>query len=99
VTKAVDHLLGRAATDPELQTTARDQIRRPGVLRHVERVLVAHVDDARPDLDPRGSRTDRREERERGRQLTREVVDTKVRAIGSQLFRGDGELNRLDQGI
>ena len=47
VAEAIDHLLGRAATDPELQPAAGDEIGRPGVLGHVERVLVAHVDDGR----------------------------------------------------
>ena len=48
---AVDHLLGRAAADAQLQPAARDEVGRPGVLGHVQRVLVAHVDDGRADLD------------------------------------------------
>ena len=52
VAKAVDHLLGRAAADAELQAAAGDEIGGACVLRHVQRVLVAHVDDRRADLDP-----------------------------------------------
>ena len=51
VAPAVDHLLGRAAADAELQAAAGDEVGRAGVLGHVERVLVAHVDDRRADLD------------------------------------------------
>ena len=69
VAEAIDHLLGRAATDAQLQPAAGDEIGRPGVLGHVERVLVAHVDDRGPHLDPLRPRTDRGEERERGAEL------------------------------
>ena len=61
VTKAIDHLLGRAAADAELQTAAGDEIGGTCVLRHVQRVLVAHVDDRRADLDPLGPRAARRQ--------------------------------------
>ena len=44
----IDHLLGRASTDAELQPAAGDQIGRTRVLSHVQRVLVAHVDEAVP---------------------------------------------------
>ena len=50
---------------PELQPAARDQVGRAGVLRHVERVLVAHVDDGGADLDAARPRADRGEQRER----------------------------------
>ena len=52
VTKAIDHLLGRAAADAELQAAAGDEIGGACILRHVQRVLVTHVDDRRADLDP-----------------------------------------------
>jgi len=99
VAEAIDHLLGRAATDTELQAPASDEIGGPGVLGHVERVLVAHVDDGRSHLDPRGARTNRGEERERGGELTRKVVDAEVRAVGAELFGRDGQLDRLKQGV
>ena len=65
VPEAVDYLLGRATADPELQATAGYEVGGPGVLDHVQRVLVAHVDDRRPDLDALGSGADRGQERER----------------------------------
>ena len=54
IAPAVDHLLGRAAADAELQAPAGDEVGRAGILRHVERVLVAHVDDRGADLDALG---------------------------------------------
>ncbi len=96
---AVDDLLGRAATDPQLQPAAGDHVGRARVLGHVERVLVAHVDDARSDLDPGRPRTDRGQERERGCQLPCEVVHAKVRAIRAELFDGDRQLDRLQQRV
>src|SRR5688572_14497287 len=74
VAKAVDHLLRRAAADPELQPATRDEVRGAGVLGHVERVLIAHVDDRRPDLDPLRARANRGQQRERRRELLGEVV-------------------------
>jgi hypothetical protein len=50
--EAIDHLLGRAAADAELQAAAGDEIGSARVLRHVQRVLVAHVDDRRAEFDP-----------------------------------------------
>ena len=55
IAPAVDHLLGRAAADAELQPAAGDQVGRAGVLDHIERVLVAHVDDRGADLDAAAS--------------------------------------------
>ena len=87
--------LGRAAADAELEPAAGEQIRGGGVLRHVQRVLVAHVDDAGADLDPAGLDADRGEERERRGELAREVVDADERAVDADLLGGDGELDRL----
>ena len=64
---AIDHLLGRSAADAELQASAGDEIGGAGVLGHVERVLVAHVDHRRADLDAAGLRADGRQQRERAR--------------------------------
>lgn len=60
VTPTFDDLLWRAAADSELEPAVADQIGRARVLDHVERILVAHVDDARSDLDAARPRTDRR---------------------------------------
>src|SRR3989337_2752759 len=43
-----------AWSDAQLKASTRDQVGGTGVLGHVERVLVAHVDHAGPDLDPTG---------------------------------------------
>ena len=75
------------------------QVGGPGILDHVQRVLVAHVDDGRPDLDPLRPGADRRQERERRRQLLGEVVDPEVGAVGTQVLDRLGELDRLDERI
>jgi hypothetical protein len=62
---AIDHLFGRASADPELETPAGDQIGGTSVLGHIERVLVAHVDHGRADLDLLGPGADRRQQRKR----------------------------------
>lgn len=64
VTPAVDHLFRRAAADAELQAAAGDEIGRTCVFSHVERVFIAHVDDAGTDLDALRSGADGREQRE-----------------------------------
>jgi hypothetical protein len=65
VAPTVDHLLGRTAADAQLQPSAGDEVGRAGVLHHVQRILVAHVDDRRADLDPLGPRTDGGQQRKR----------------------------------
>ena len=55
IAPAVDHLFRRAAADAELQAPAGDEIGSARVLGHVERVLVAHVDHGRADLDAAAS--------------------------------------------
>ena len=99
IAPAVDHLLGRAAADAELQPAAGDEIGRAGVLRHVERVLVAHVDDGRADLDAAGPRADGRQQRERRGELAGEMVDAEIGAVRAQLLGGDGEVDRLQQRV
>ena len=59
---AIDHLLGRPAADAELQAPAGDDVGRARVLGHVQRILVAHVDDGRADLDALGLRADGRQQ-------------------------------------
>ena len=96
VAPALDHLLRRAAADAELKPTAREEVGGPGVLDHVQLVLVAHVDHGRADLDPRRARADRREQGEGRPELPREVVDAEVRAVSAHLLCRDGQLERLD---
>src|SRR5450631_2101854 len=78
ITPSIDHLLGRAAADTELQAPACDEIGGTGVLGHVERVLVAHVDHGRADLDPAGIRPDRRQERQGRGELAREFMHPEI---------------------
>ena len=99
VPEPVDHLLRRPAADAQLESAAGDQVGRARVLSHVERVLVAHVNDAGPDLDPAGPRPDGREERERRGQLVGEVVHPEVGAVGADLLRRDRELDGLEQRV
>ena len=99
IAPAIDHLLGRAAADAELQPPAGDEVGRACVLGHVERVLVAHVDDGRADLDAAGPRADRRQQRKRRAELAREVMDAEVSAVRAQLLRRDGKVDGLQQRI
>src|SRR5215475_6809266 len=57
-----DDLFWRATADPELEPPAADQIRRAGVLHHIERVFVPHVDDTGADLDAARPGADRGEQ-------------------------------------
>src|SRR6476661_2717094 len=93
VTPPFNDLLGRAAADPELEPPVADQIGRSRVLDHVERVFVPHVDDTGADLDAARPGTDRREQRERGRELPSKVVYAKVCAVRAELLRRDGQLD------
>src|SRR6185295_9567824 len=99
VTPPFDDLLRRAAADPELEPPIADQIGRARVLDHVERVLVPNVDDTRTDLDAARPGTDRREQRERRRELPSKVVDAKVCAVRAELLRRDGQIDRLLEDI
>ena len=99
VAPAVDHLLGRAAADAELQAAAGDEVGGAGVLRHVERVLVAHVDDRGADLDPLGPGAAGGEQRERRAELAGEVMDAEIGPVGAELLGRDGELDRLQQRV
>ena len=99
VAPAVDHLLGRAAADAELQAPAADDVGCAGVLRHVQRVLVAHVDDRGADLDALGPRADGGEERKRRAELAGVVMHAEERAVGAEFLGGDREIDRLQQRV
>ena len=99
VAPAVDHLLGRAAGDAELQAAAGDEVGGARVLRHVERVLVAHVDDRGADLDAPGARAAGGEQRERRAELAGEVMHAEIGPVGAELLGGDGELDRLQERV
>src|SRR5262249_1723443 len=90
IAPAIDNLLRRPATDTELQTTTRDQIRSSGILGHIERVLVAHVDDRSADLYGLRLGADCREKRERRGKLASKMVDTEIGAVCAEFFRCNG---------
>jgi len=59
VPPSIDHLLGRASADAELQPTAGDQVvPHPASSATYRAVLVAHVDDRRAYFDAAGLRAD-----------------------------------------
>ena len=99
ITPTIDHLLWRTATDTQLQTSAGDQVRSAGILRHVVRIFIAHVDHRGADLNPLRLGADRREQWERRCQLPRKVMDTKVGSIHSQTLGLHSEVNRLQERI
>jgi hypothetical protein len=99
VSPSIDHLLGRASADAELQAPAGDEIGCACVLDHIEWVLVAHVDDRRSDLDAACLRADSRQQGKRRGKLSREVMNAKIGSVRAQLFGCDGELNGLQQRI
>jgi hypothetical protein len=99
VAPAVDHLFRRAATDSQLQSTARDQIGCPSIFGHVGWVFVSHVDDGRADLDRVSACTNGGKQREWRTELAGEVVNAKECAVSPQFFRGNSEFHRLKQRV
>ncbi len=91
--------LRRSPAHPELQPPAADQVGGRRLLGHVERVLVAHVNDRGADLDPASAGGDRRQQRERGGQLALEVMHADERAVHADLLGGLGQLNGLEQRV
>jgi hypothetical protein len=96
---AVPRRLGRAAADAELEPATGEKVGRAGVLGHVERVLVPHVDDAGSDLDPACPHADRGEQREGRSELAGEVVDAHERPVDAELLRGNRELDGLVERV
>ena len=99
VTPSIDHLLGRAAADSQLQARASDEIGRTRVFRHVVRILIPHVDDGRSDLDLLGFCANRGEQRKRGGELPREMMNPEVGSIHPESLRLDREVDRLQEHI
>ncbi len=95
VAPAIDHLLGRASADAKLQTAAGDEIGRAGVLSHVKRVFVAHVDDSRADLDALGLGAYGRKKRERCGKLPREMMDAEIGTVGTQFLGRNSKFHGL----
>lgn len=99
VAPAVDHLLGRAPADAELQAAAGDEVGSARILRHVERVLVAHVDDRGADLDALGLGADGRQQRERRAELAGEVMHPEIGPVGAELLGRHRKLDGLQERI
>ena len=95
MTPPVDHLLGRAPADSELQPSASDEVGGARILDHVEGILVAHVDDRRADFDTASPGDHGRQQRKRRSKLAGEVVDAEIGPICAQLLRRDGQVNGL----
>ena len=89
-------VLGSVASSSELQPASGNDVRRAGVLRHVQRILVAHVDDGRSNLDPPRPCADRGKQRKRRAELAREMVHPEIRAVEAQLLRGNRQFDRLE---
>src|SRR6185295_18727102 len=88
-----------SAADAQLQAPTSDEVRGAGVLDHVHRVFVAHVDDGGTDLNFLCASADGGEQWERRPELAREVVHAEVGAVESQLLSGYGQVDRLEKGI
>ena len=99
IAPAVDHLLGRAAADAELQPPAGDQVGGAGVLDHVERVLVAHVDDGGAELDAARLGARSREQREGRAELAGEMVDAEIGPVRADFLGGDRQVDGLEQRV
>jgi hypothetical protein len=60
----IDYLFGRTAADSQLQAPAGDEIRRAGILRHVVRILIPHVNHRGADFNVSRLGADSGKERE-----------------------------------
>ena len=96
---ALDDLFRRPATDPQLQAAAGNQVGRARVLGHVVRVLVAHVDDGRPDLDAAGPRPNRGQQGKGRCELPREVMHAEIGTVRAELFGSDRQLDGLEERV
>ena len=99
IAPAIDHLLGRAPADPELQPPAGDEIGGARVFGHVKRVLVAHIDDGRSDLDAAGFGADGCQQRKRRGELAGEMMDTEVGPVSTEILGRLGQIDGLQQRI
>ena len=99
IAPSFDDLFGRTTADSQLQTSSGNEIRRASILRHVVRVLIPHVDHCGADFNASRLRADRGEQRERGRQLPCEMMNTKVRSVHSQALGLHREVNGLQQCV
>lgn len=99
IAEAIDDLFGRATANTQLQAASGDQVGSTGVLSHVKRVLITHVDDSCPDLNSARLRARRRKEREGGGELARKVMNAEIGAICTEFLGGNGKIDGLQQRV
>ena len=99
IAPSVDDLFRRTATDSQLQAPAGDEIRGAGILGHVMRVLISHVNHCCADFNTVRLSADRGDQWKWGSQLSREVMNTKIRSVNAQPFGLDGKVNRLQERV
>jgi hypothetical protein len=99
IAPAIDHLLGRAPAEPQLEAPAGDQVSRARILGHVERVLVPHVDDPGANLDAAGLGAHGGQQRERRGELAGEMMNAEIGAVRAQFLGCDGQVDRLQQRV
>jgi hypothetical protein len=63
------------------------------------RILIPHVDHCGANFNLSRFGANRREQRKRGRQLLREVMNTEVRSVHSQALGLHGKVNRLQERV
>jgi len=63
------------------------------------RILIPHVDHCGANFNASRFSTNCREQWKRGRQLPREVMNTKVGSVHSQALGFHGEVNRLQERV
>jgi hypothetical protein len=82
-----------------LQAAAGDEVSGTGILGHIERVLVTHVDDRGAYFDAAGSGPDGGQQRKGRGELTGEMVRAKIGPVGAKLLGSDRQLDGLKQRI
>jgi hypothetical protein len=82
-----------------LQASAGDDVGGASVLCHVQRILIAHIDDRGANLDAPGPGTDSRQQREGRAELAGEVMYAEKSPVRAEFLGSDGELDRLQQGV
>ena len=83
----------------QLQPPLRDEVGGTGILGHVKRVFIAHVDDGGADLDAAGARAHRRQQRKGRCKLAREVMDAKIGAVRAQFLGRHRKVDGLQQHV
>src|ERR1700733_7346685 len=99
IAPTIDDLLGGTAADSQLQAAARDQIRSSSVLRHVMRILIPHIDHRGANFNLSRFSTHRREQRKRGCEVLRKMMNPEVGSFHSEALGFHGEVNGLQECV